>query len=325
MTDTNGYIKLHRSILSWEWYSDINTRGLFIHLLLSARWEDTRCMGQVIKRGQLCTTVRELSELNGLSTRQTRTALEHLQSTGEIKIQSTPSFSIITVVNYEVYQGAAVATNERQTSGSKIGKLIDKRNDKHILPGTSNLERAENGSVITNSSSDYSSASKPESATPTNQTSSQLTNERQTICSEIDKPSLLYKEIKNKEGEEYARARGSGAVSNALSEAVREYNDICKSLEPFTGELTYQQGRLVVEAFKELHGVSFAEYFRRVEGSAFLTGKSSSGFKADFNWLIRPENVAKVLSGKYDSNYRSSAVTDTKPAKKDYNAPLWDD
>ena len=324
MADTNGYIKLHRSILSWEWYGDIKTRGLFIHLLLSARWEDTRCMGQVIKRGQVCTTVRELSELNGLSTRQTRTALEHLQSTGEIKIQSTPSFSIITVVNYEVYQGAAGATNERQTSGSKIDKPTDKRNDKPILPETSNLEHAENGSVITNSSSDYSSASKPESATPTNQTSSQLTNERQTICSEIDKPSLLYKEIKNKEGEEYARARASGAVSNVLETAVREYNEICKSLEPLTGELSYHQGRLVVEAFKELHGVSFAEYFRRVEASDYLTGRTSRGYKTNFNWLIRPENVAKVLSGKYDRNFESGAVT-TSPAKKDYDEPLWDD
>lgn len=324
MTDTNGYIKLHRSILSWEWYNDINTRGLFIHLLLSARWEDTRCMGQVIKRGQLCTTVRELSELNGLSTRQTRTALEHLQSTGEIKIQSTPSFSIITVVNYEVYQGAAGATNERQTSGSKIDKPTDKRNDKPILPETSNLEHAENGSVITNSSSAYSSVSKLESATPTNQTSSQLTNERQTICSEIDKPSLLYKEIKNKEGEEYARARASSAVSNILETAVREYNENCKSLEPLTGELSYHQGRLVVEAFKELHGISFAEYFQRVEASDYLTGRTSRGYKTDFNWLIRPENVAKVLPGKYDRNFESGAIT-TSPTKKDYNEPLWDD
>ena len=121
-----------------------------------------------------------------------------------------------------------------------------------------------------------------------------------------------------------ARTRASGALSNVLETAVREYNKICKSLEPLTGELSYHQGRLVVEAFKELHGVSFAEYFRRVEGSAFLTGKSSSGFKADFNWLIRPENVAKVLSGKYDRNFESGAVN-TSPVKKDYDEPLWDD
>ena len=121
-----------------------------------------------------------------------------------------------------------------------------------------------------------------------------------------------------------ARTRASGAVSNVLETAVREYNENCKSLEPLTGELSYHQGRLVVEAFKELHGVSFAEYFQRVEASDYLTGRTSRGYKTDFNWLIRPENVAKVLCGKYDRNFESGAVI-TSPAKKDYDEPLWDD
>ena len=149
----------------------------------------------------------------------------------------------------------------------------------------------------------------------------QLTGERHTARQSNDSPSLFKTDIQNTEEQ---NTRASGAVRIILDEAVREYNEICKSLEPLTGELTYQQGRLVVEAYKELHGVSFKDYFKRVEASAFLTGKSSSGFKADFNWLIRPENVAKVLSGKYDKNFESGAVT-TSPAKKDYDEPLWDD
>lgn len=158
--------------------------------------------------------------------------------------------------------------------------------------------------------SDFESNSQINRQTPENQ---------QTEQQRINRPSLLYKENKNiQEAEETARTRASGAVSNVLETAVREYNEICKSLEPLTGELSYHQGRLVVEAFKELHGVSFAEYFRRVEGSAFLTGKSSSSFKADFNWLIRPENVAKVLSGKYDKSYRNNAAPDEP--ERIYNA-----
>lgn len=153
------------------------------------------------------------------------------------------------------------------------------------------------------------------------QSDRQMSGERQTACQSNVRPTLFSSDIQNTEEQ---NTRASGAVSNVLETAVREYNKICKSLEPLTGELSYHQGRLVVEAFKELHGVSFAEYFRRVEGSAFLTGKSSSSFKADFNWLIRPENVAKVLSGKYDKNFESGAVT-TSPAKKDYDEPLWDD
>lgn len=153
------------------------------------------------------------------------------------------------------------------------------------------------------------------------QSDRQMSGERQTACQSNVRPTLFNTDIQNTEEQ---NTRASGAVSNVLETAVREYNENCKSLEPLAGELSYHQGRLVVEAFKELHGVSFAEYFQRVEGSAFLTGKSSSSFKADFNWLIRPENVAKVLSGKYDRNFESGAVA-TSPAKKDYDEPLWDD
>lgn len=115
MTDTNGYIKLHRSILSWEWYGDIKTRGLFLHLLVAAQWEDVRIEGQVIKRGQLCTSIRKLADVVGLSERGVRTSLQRLQSTGEITMQSNQHHSIITVVNYDLYQGSSAVTHERHS------------------------------------------------------------------------------------------------------------------------------------------------------------------------------------------------------------------
>lgn len=325
MADTNGYIKLHRSILSWEWYGDIKTRGLFIHLLLSARWENTRCMGQVIKRGQLCTTVRELSELNGLTSKEVRTALVHLQTTGEITIQSTPHFSIFTIVNYETYQGEIRGANKGQTELPENGKPKGKQNGKPILPETANGLPLENGFATANESDEQSAYGKQICTSVANQRANETANKGQTEIAEKGKPTYINKNKEVKESEEVsARTRASGAVSNVLATAVREYNKICKSLEPLTGELSYHQGRLVVEAFKVLHGVSFAEYFRRVEASDYLTGRTSRGYKTDFNWLIRPENVAKVLSGKYDKNFESGAVT-TSPAKKDYDEPLWDD
>lgn len=324
MADTNGYIKLHRSILSWEWYSDIKTRGLFIHLLLSARWEDTRCMGQVIKRGQLCTTVRELSELNGLTSKEVRTALVHLQTTGEITIQSTPHFSIFTIVNYETYQGEIRGANKGQTELPENGKPKGKQNGKPNSSETANGLPLENGFAAANESNEQSADGKQICTSGANQMANETANKGQTEIAEKGKPTYINKNKEILRSEETARTRASGAVSNVLETAVREYNENCKSLEPLTGELSYHQGRLVVEAFKELHGISFAEYFRREEASDYLTGRTSRGYKTDFNWLIRPENVAKVLSGKYDKNFESGAVT-TSPAKKDYDEPLWDD
>lgn len=47
----------------------------------------------------------------------------------------------------------------------------------------------------------------------------------------------------------------------------------------------------------------FRGYFRHVAKSKFLTGKAQNGkgrpFLADFEWLVRPTNFAKVIEGKY--------------------------
>lgn len=49
----SGWIKLHRKLLDWEWYSDTNCRLLFIHCLLKANFEDTKWRGVDIKKAHL--------------------------------------------------------------------------------------------------------------------------------------------------------------------------------------------------------------------------------------------------------------------------------
>ncbi|CCY20505.1 putative uncharacterized protein [Eubacterium sp. CAG:786] len=240
-------------------------------------------------------------------------------------MQSNQHHSIITVVNYDLYQGSSAVTHDRHTKRHTSDTANDTQTDTPEQPTSTHADEPPNGYIERQSTDKPTESDTPQTGKATQQTTHSMNENRHTDFSEIDTPSYINKKEEILRSEEVsARTRASGALSNVLETAVREYNKICKSLEPLTGELSYHQGRLVVEAFKELHGVSFAEYFRRVEGSAFLTGKSSSGFKADFNWLIRPENVAKVLSGKYDKNFESGAVT-TSPAKKDYDEPLWDD
>ena len=36
----NSWIKIYRSMLDWEWYSDNNTKSLFIHCLIKANYEE---------------------------------------------------------------------------------------------------------------------------------------------------------------------------------------------------------------------------------------------------------------------------------------------
>jgi hypothetical protein len=98
-----GFLKLHRSILDWEWYTDPIVKTLFIHLLLRANYKPTRWHGIEIGVGQLVTSFASLAENSGLSVQNTRTALKRLKSSGEIDTKSTRSFTIITLRNYGKY------------------------------------------------------------------------------------------------------------------------------------------------------------------------------------------------------------------------------
>lgn len=104
MKDLAGWICLHRRLLEWEWYDDINVTRLFVHLLLRANFKPKRWQGKIIERGQLATGRRMLSQETGLTEQQTRTALDKLKSTNEITTKSTNEYTIITLCNYSLYQ-----------------------------------------------------------------------------------------------------------------------------------------------------------------------------------------------------------------------------
>ena len=99
-----GHVKLHCKIQDWEWYSTPYMFHLFMHLVMCANTEDRKRNGRIVRRGQVLTTLSRLVEETGISKRSIRTCLERLQDTGEIQIETTKLFSIITVENYESYQ-----------------------------------------------------------------------------------------------------------------------------------------------------------------------------------------------------------------------------
>lgn len=110
---TGGWIRLHRKITEWEWYRDGNTFRLFIHLLLTANHRPQRWQGITVRRGQVITGRKSLSEQTGLSQQSVRTSLSKLKSTNEITVESTSKFSIITVCNYELYQQPETTGNQQ--------------------------------------------------------------------------------------------------------------------------------------------------------------------------------------------------------------------
>ena len=100
----NGFIKIHRSILDWEWYDDNNTKVLFFHLILSVNYETKNWRGIEIKRGSFITTQANLIKETNLTRQSLRTSLKKLEKTGEITIKSDQGYTQISLCKYDKYQ-----------------------------------------------------------------------------------------------------------------------------------------------------------------------------------------------------------------------------
>ena len=99
-----GWIKIHRGLLDWEWYSDTNCVRMALHLLLKANFQTKRWRGITVERGQLVTSRSMLARETGLSEREVRTAISKLEKSDFLTSRATSSYTIVTICNYEKYQ-----------------------------------------------------------------------------------------------------------------------------------------------------------------------------------------------------------------------------
>ena len=122
MNDTSGWIKIHRSILDWEWWDDRNTRDLFIYCLIKANHDDKKWRGNIIPRGSFITSLATLANESGLSVQQVRTSLDKLKSTNDITDTPTNEYRIVTISNYNKYQ--CLDEDEQQAEQQADNKQI---------------------------------------------------------------------------------------------------------------------------------------------------------------------------------------------------------
>lgn len=88
------------------------------------------------------------------------------------------------------------------------------------------------------------------------------------------------------------------------------YNEICVSYPKITA---YSESRKkAVKARLKTYAVEdFERLFKKAESSDFLKGGNGRNWSANFDWLIKDANMAKVLDGNYDNK--------PEKAKKEYS------
>lgn len=152
----NGYIKLSRKILDFEWYRDVNTCMLFLHMLLVASYGNVRVQGAEVPRGSFVSSYQKLAAETGLSLQNVRTAVKHLKSTHDLTVNQHGKNSVFTVNSYDLYLVSNTVTNTELT-GNQHGtntpffkenknKIIKERENKrarelHGIPRFLNFEQ----------------------------------------------------------------------------------------------------------------------------------------------------------------------------------------
>lgn len=85
---------------------------------------------------------------------------------------------------------------------------------------------------------------------------------------------------------------------------VTLFNSICVSLPKIQKLTEARKKRIKAVAMqfeKDNYKNTFSELFKRIENSDFLTGRSGVWTGCNFDWILKPSNLIKIIEGNYDN------------------------
>lgn len=92
------------------------------------------------------------------------------------------------------------------------------------------------------------------------------------------------------------------------------YNDTCVSFPRLT-KLSDARKKAIRARMKQYTVDDFKKLFEMAEGSSFLKGENGRNWSANFDWLLKDSNMAKVLDG----NYQDKDSTSDRGKPKEVN------
>lgn len=138
-------------------------------------------------------------------------------------------------------------------------------------------------------------------------------NDTVTLCNtEIE----IEKEIENRDR---VRDKTDSKISYQL--IADTFNDICKSFDRVE-RISDSRKEDIATACKKFGFEQIRTAFTKAENSKFLKGEESKGdykFKANFNWIIKEENLKKILGGNFDNEPGRTEKQSKPPVSRNLN------
>lgn len=99
------------------------------------------------------------------------------------------------------------------------------------------------------------------------------------------------------------------------------FNDICKSFDRVE-RISDSRKEDIATACKKFGFEQIRTAFAKAENSKFLKGEECKGdykFKANFNWIIKEENLKKILGGNFDNEPGRTEKQSKPPVSRNLN------
>jgi hypothetical protein len=90
---------------------------------------------------------------------------------------------------------------------------------------------------------------------------------------------------------------------------LKAYQSICTSY-PSVSVLDGDRRKAVIKLWKRYGNLTFfTRAFEKAQASAYLRGTNDRKWHADFDWIVKESNFAKILDGKFDVLYERKQKT----------------
>lgn len=288
----DGYIMLSRRFFAsekWQAARAFSDCEAWLDLIQSARFEASPttsrigCYEVTWNRGQYPASNRFLARKWGRSEQWVKSFLGKLKREKMITTDNSQGVNVITLVNYDKY------------NGKTANNLLDNPSNNPLNQLTVNELQALVTHLVTQL------ATHPEKQQPT--------------CNPNNKKEEESKEISNTPKVVLDKKKAAKAVSEKSDPASAAQSNFQRIFDYFNtkmdgkaiktiSRLTDKRKSMVRARCSEYGLQSVYDVIDKAAKSLFLNGNNDRGWTADFDWIFRPNNFPKVLEGNYDKANR---------------------
>lgn len=253
-------------------------------------------------RGQYPASIRHLAGKWGWSIKAVRGFLAMLKNAGIIGVENSQGVSIITIKNFDDYVDTAAialkrAKNKAKNGGHSLGtpntlKTNDLQAERAQFGHTSETLNALKNSELQRDGAHFghSTGTVPKDSNNNN----------------------IYTSPEGRIDKSFGTAKA--VLQSGTAEQPHPPSAVCheRLVEFFNAEtrgvfgtikmpLSATRRGMIAARIREHGEETFLDAIKRAAQSAFLRGQNNRGWRATFDWIIRPTNFEKIISGNYDN------------------------